>query len=97
MGLSKLQKIVKDREACFTAVHGVVVRHDLATEQQLAVCILLSVCFIICYLFLSICVCIFVCILYKDTYILFFFCMQRWHLTVSCRHHVPLFLNTSVS
>ena len=62
MGLSKLQKIVKDREAWFAAVHGVAVRHDLATEQQqLAVYIFLSVCFIICYL-LSIHVCLYICV-----------------------------------
>ena len=35
MSLSKLQDIVKDREAWHAAVHGVVrVRHDLVTEQQ---------------------------------------------------------------
>ena len=35
MNLSKLQKIVEDREACCATVHGVQrVRHDLATEQQ---------------------------------------------------------------
>ena len=35
MSLSKLQKIVKDREAWHVAVHGVRrVGHDLATEQQ---------------------------------------------------------------
>ena len=33
MNLSKLQEIVKDREAWHTAVHGAPrVRHDLATE-----------------------------------------------------------------
>ena len=32
MNLSKLQKIVKDREAWHPAIHRV--RHDLATEQQ---------------------------------------------------------------
>ena len=36
MSLSKLWEMVKDREACRTAVHGVQrVRHDLVTEQQL--------------------------------------------------------------
>ena len=34
MSLSKLRKIVKDREAWNAAVHGVTKRHDLATEQQ---------------------------------------------------------------
>ena len=34
MSVSKLQEIVKDREAWRAAVHGVTVRHDLATEQQ---------------------------------------------------------------
>ena len=33
-GLSKLQEIVKDREAWRVAVHGVSVGHDLTTEQQ---------------------------------------------------------------
>ena len=34
MSLSKLQEMVKDREACCTAVHGIQrVRHDLVTEQ----------------------------------------------------------------
>ena len=32
MSLSKLQEIVKDREAWHAAVHEVRVRHDLATE-----------------------------------------------------------------
>ena len=35
MSLSKLQEIVKDREAWHAAVHGAQrVRHDLAVEQQ---------------------------------------------------------------
>ena len=34
MSLSKLQKILKDREAGSAALHGVRVKHDLATEQQ---------------------------------------------------------------
>ena len=35
MSLSKLQEIVKDREAWHSAVHGVErVRDDLVTEQQ---------------------------------------------------------------
>ena len=35
MNSTKLQKIVKDREAWHAAVHGSqIVRHDLATEQQ---------------------------------------------------------------
>ena len=33
MNLNKLQQTVKDREA-WCAVHGITVRHDLATEQQ---------------------------------------------------------------
>ena len=34
LSLSKLWEIVKDREALYAIVHGVVkVRHDLATEQ----------------------------------------------------------------
>ena len=34
MNLSKLQEVVKDREAWHAAVHGVAKRHDLATEKQ---------------------------------------------------------------
>ena len=34
MSLSKLQEMVKDREACSAAVHGVTVRNDQVTEQQ---------------------------------------------------------------
>ena len=34
MNLGKLWEIVRDREACPAAVHGVAKRHDLATEQQ---------------------------------------------------------------
>ena len=34
MNLSKLREMVKDRQAWRAAVHGVIVRHDLATEQQ---------------------------------------------------------------
>ena len=34
MNLSKLQKIVKDREAWHAAVHGVTKRHNLVTKQQ---------------------------------------------------------------
>ena len=37
MSVSKLQEIVKDREAWRAAVHGVTVRHDLATEQGIRV------------------------------------------------------------
>ena len=36
MGLSKLQEIVKDREACYVQSMGSQrVRHDLITKQQL--------------------------------------------------------------
>ena len=35
MSLSKLQEIVKDREAWHAAVHGVGKRHNLIAEQQL--------------------------------------------------------------
>ena len=34
MSLSTFQEMVKDREAWCAAVHGVVVRHDLATGWQ---------------------------------------------------------------
>ena len=34
MSLSKLWEMVKDREACYAAVHGVTKRLDRATEQQ---------------------------------------------------------------
>ena len=34
MSLSKLQEIVKDREAWRARVHGVIKSHNLATEQQ---------------------------------------------------------------
>ena len=34
ISLSKLQEIVKDREVWCAAVHGITVRHDLATEKQ---------------------------------------------------------------
>ena len=34
LSLSKLQGIVKNREAWCPAVHGVIVGHDSATEQQ---------------------------------------------------------------
>ena len=34
MSLSKLQEIVKDREAWYAAIPGHRVRHDLATEQK---------------------------------------------------------------
>ena len=34
VSLSRLQEIVKEREAWRAAVHEVAVRHDLATEQQ---------------------------------------------------------------
>ena len=35
MSLSRLWETVKDREAWHVVVHGVTVRHDLATAQQL--------------------------------------------------------------
>ena len=34
MSLSKLRKIVKDREAWHVAVHGVTKRHSSVTQQQ---------------------------------------------------------------
>ena len=34
MHLSKLQEMVKDREAWQAAVHGIAKRHDLATQEQ---------------------------------------------------------------
>ena len=34
MNLTKLQEIAKDREAWHAAVHGVAVRHNLATEHN---------------------------------------------------------------
>ena len=33
MSLSKLPEMVKDKEACHAAVHGVAKRHDCVTEQ----------------------------------------------------------------
>ena len=43
MGLSKLQEMVKDREAWRTTVHGVQrVGHNWATEQQQFLLLLLS-------------------------------------------------------
>ena len=37
MNLSKFGEIVKDRESCCTAVHGVTkIEHDFATEQHLS-------------------------------------------------------------
>ena len=34
MSFSKLLEMVKDREACHAAVHGITNRHDWVTEQQ---------------------------------------------------------------
>ena len=34
MSLSKLQEMVKDREVWGAAIHGIIKRHDWATEQQ---------------------------------------------------------------
>ena len=34
MNLGKLQEIVKDREAWRAAIHGIVKRHKLVTQQQ---------------------------------------------------------------
>ena len=34
MSLSKLWEMVKDREACHGAVHGIRVGHNLETEQR---------------------------------------------------------------
>ena len=33
MSSNKLQEMVKDKEACHAAVHGVAKRHDCVTEQ----------------------------------------------------------------
>ena len=35
MNMSTLRETVKDKEEWHAAVHGVTVRHDLATEQQI--------------------------------------------------------------